>query len=195
MVLSKRGVLRAAWGLAWPYWTGDERWSARALLTAVVALSLTSVWLNVRLNTWNNDFYNALQEYDWPKFWWQFAVFGMIAAALIVVYVYELYLRQILQIRWRRWLTERFLQEWLRDQAYYRMQFDQSATDNPDQRIAEDLEHFTTISLTLSIGLLNAAVTLLSFLFILWTLSGALAIPLWSDTHIDIPGYMVFAAI
>jgi putative ATP-binding cassette transporter len=195
MALSKRGVLRAAWSLAWPYWTGDEKWSARALLAAVVALSLTSVWLNVRLNTWNNDFYNALQEYDWPKFWWQFAVFGMIATALIIVYVYELYLRQILQIRWRRWLTERFLQDWLRDQAYYRMQFDQSATDNPDQRIAEDLDHFTSISLTLSIGLMNAAVTLLSFLFILWTLSGALAIPLWGDTHIDIPGYMVFAAI
>ena len=195
MALSKRGVLRAAWSLAWPYWTGDEKWSARALLTAVVALSLISVWLNVRLNTWNNDFYNALQEYDWPKFWWQFAVFGMIATALIIVYVYELYLRQILQIRWRRWLTERFLQDWLRDQAYYRMQLDQSATDNPDQRIAEDLDHFTSISLTLSIGLMNAAVTLLSFLFILWTLSGALAIPLWGDTHIEIPGYMVFAAI
>jgi putative ATP-binding cassette transporter len=195
MALSKQGVLRAAWSLAWPYWTGDEKWSARALLAAVVALSLTSVWLNVRLNTWNNDFYNALQEYDWPKFWWQFAVFGMIAAALIVVYVYELYLRQILQIRWRRWLTERFLQDWLGDQAYYRMQLDQSATDNPDQRIAEDLDHFTSISLTLSIGLMNAAVTLLSFLFILWTLSGVLAIPLWGDSHIDIPGYMVFAAI
>ena len=195
MALSKGGVLRAAWGLAWPYWTGDEKWSARALLAAVVALSLTSVWLSVRLNAWNNDFYNALQEYDWPKFWWQFAIFGMIAAALIVVAVYELYLRQILEIRWRRWLTERFLNDWLGDQAYYRMQLDQSATDNPDQRIAEDLDRFTSISLRLSIGLLNAVVTLFSFLFILWTLSGSLAIPLWGDAHIDIPGYMVFAAI
>ena len=195
MALSKRGVLRAAWGLAWPYWTGDEKWSARALLAAVVALNLASVWLNVRLNAWNNDFYNALQNYDWPKFWWQFAVFGMIAASLIVVAVYQLYLRQSLQIRWRRWMTGRFLNDWLRDQAYYRMQLDQSATDNPDQRIADDLERFTTISLVLSIGLMNAAVTLLSFLFILWTLSGSLAIPLWGDAHIEIPGYMVFAAL
>ena len=195
MALSKRGVLRAAWGLAWPYWTGDEKWSARALLTAVVGLNLASVWLNVRLNAWNNDFYNALQNYDWPKFWWQFAIFGMIAASLIVVAVYQLYLRQSLQIRWRRWMTERFLNDWLGDQAYYRMQLDQSATDNPDQRIAEDLERFTTISLALSIGLMNAAVTLLSFLFILWTLSGSLAIPLWGDAHIEIPGYMVFAAL
>jgi putative ATP-binding cassette transporter len=195
MAVSKQGVFRDAWKLAWPFWTGSEKWSARALLAAVVALNLTSVWLNVRLNSWNNDFYNALQNYDWPQFWWQFAIFGMIAVSLIVVAVYQLFLRQILQIRWRRWLTERYLKDWLADQAYYRMQLDQSATDNPDQRIAEDLDRFTSITLTLSIGLLNAAVTLVSFLFILWTLSGALRIPLGGDSHIDIPGYMVFAAI
>src|SRR5438046_6060858 len=102
MALSKRGCLKAAWDLAWPFWVGEERWSARLLLGAVIALNLSAVWLNVRLNSWNNDFYNALQEYDWPKFWWQFAIFGMIAAALIVVAVYQQYLRQILQIRWRR---------------------------------------------------------------------------------------------
>ncbi|HYU12408.1 MAG TPA: ABC transporter ATP-binding protein/permease [Stellaceae bacterium] len=195
MGLSKRGFLRAAWNLAWPYWMGDEKWSARALLGAVIALNLLDVWLNVRLNAWNNDFYNALQEYDWPKFWWQFAIFGMIAAALIVVFVYQLYLRQILQIRWRRWMTERFLKDWLADQAYYRMQLDQSATDNPDQRISDDINQFTNIGLTLSVGLLNSVVTLFSFLFILWTLSGLLRIPLGGDSHLDIPGYMVIAAI
>src|ERR1700759_4694839 len=93
----KWGFLRTAGRLAAPFWVGEERWSARALLAAVVMLNLTSVWLNVRLNTWNNEFYNALQDYDWPKFWYQFAVFGAIASALIVVAVYQLYLRQILQ--------------------------------------------------------------------------------------------------
>jgi len=193
--MSKRGFLRAAWKLAWPFWMGEERWSARLLLGAVIALNLSAVWLNVRLNSWNNDFYNALQEYDWPKFWWQFAIFGMIAASLIVVAVYQQYLRQILQIRWRRWMTERYLKDWLSDQAYYRMQFDQSSTDNPDQRISDDLDRFTSISLALSIGLLNSVVTLFSFLFILWTLSGALHIPLGGDSGFDIPGYMVIAAI
>src|SRR5437016_3036089 len=192
--MSKGGFLRAAWKLAWPFWMGEERWSARLLLGAVIVLNLSAVWLNVRLNAWNNDFYNALQEYDWPKFWWQFAIFGMIAAALIVVAVYQLYLRQILQIRWRRWMTERFLKDWLADQAYYRMQLDQSSTDNPDQRISDDLDRFTSFSLALSIGLLNAVVTLFSFLFILWTLSGVLSIPLGGDSYFDIPGYMVIAA-
>src|SRR5258708_23522140 len=195
MAWSKRGCLKGAWDLAWPFWMGDAKWSARLLLGAVVALNLSAVWLNVRLNSWNNDFCNALQEYDWPKFWWQFAIFGMIAAALIVVAGYQLYLRQILQIRWRRWMTERFLKDWLADQAYYRMQLDQSATDNPDPRIADDLDRFTSISLTLSIGLLNSVVTLLSFLFTLSTLSGVSSVPLGAASPFDIPGYMAIAAL
>ena len=190
-----RGFLRQAWSMAWPYWRSEEKWSARGLLAAIVSLNLASVWLNVRFNSWYNDFYNALQQYDWSEFWWQFAIFGMIAAASIVVAVYSFYLRAILHIRWRRWLTQNFLRDWLDDQAYYRMQLNRANTDNPDQRIAEDLEHFTRMSLSLSIGLLNAVVTLLSFLSILWVLSGALTIPLGGGATIDIPGYMVFAAL
>jgi putative ATP-binding cassette transporter len=195
MALPKAGFLRVAWELAWPYWRGDEKWSARGLLAAVVALNLTSVWLHVRLNAWNNDFYNALQDYDWPNFWRQFAIFGIIATALIIVAVYQFYLRQILQIRWRRWLTDRFLNDWLSHQTYYRMQLDQISTDNPDQRIADDIDRYTSTSLSLSIGLMNSVVTLFSFLFILWTLSGVLSIPLGGGASLDIPGYMVLAAI
>jgi putative ATP-binding cassette transporter len=194
-VASKQGFLRQAWDLAWPYWKSDEKWSAIGLLAAVIALNLITVWLNVRFNYWNNDFYNALQQYDWPEFWRQFAIFGVIALAFIVVGVYSSYLRGILHIRWRRWLTERFLHDWLEDQAYYRMQLNQATTDNPDQRISDDLNRFASITLTLSLGLLSSVVTLVSFLSILWTLSGALTIPLGGGASIDIPGYMVFAAL
>src|SRR6516225_9347076 len=192
---TKQGFLREAWNLAWPYWKSEQKWSAIGLLAAVVALNLISVWLNVRFNSWYNDFYNALQQYNWHEFWWHFAIFGMIAGALIVVAVYSFYLRAILHIRWRRWLTGHFLQNWLGDQAYYRMQLNRATTDNPDQRIAEDLDHFATMSLGLSIGLLNAVVTLLSFLSILWVLSGALRVPLGGGAAVVIPGYMVFAAL
>jgi putative ATP-binding cassette transporter len=194
-VATKQGFLRQAWDLAWPYWKSDEKWSAIGLLAAVIALNLITVWLNVRFNYWNNDFYNALQQYDWPEFWRQFAIFGALALAFIVVGVYSSYLRGILHIRWRRWLTERFLRNWLEDQAYYRMQLNQATTDNPDQRISDDLNRFASISLTLSLGLLSSFVTLVSFLSILWTLSGALTIPLGGGASIDIPGYMVFAAL
>jgi len=192
---TKQGFLRQAWDMAWPYWKSDEKWAARGLLAAIVALNLFSVWLNVRFNSWYNDFYNALQQYDWSEFWWQFAIFGMIATAMIVDAVYSFYLRAILHIRWRRWLTGHFLRNWLEGQAYYRMQLNQATTDNPDQRIAEDLDHFATMSLGLSIGLLNAVVTLFSFLSILWVLSGALTIPLGGGATVKIPGYMVFAAL
>jgi len=192
---TKRGFLREAWDLAWPYFRSEDKWAALGLLAAVVALTLVQVALNVRFNTWNNDFYNALQQYDWPEFWRQFAIFGVIAAALIAVGVYSFYLRQILHIRWRRWLTDRFLHGWLDNQAYYRMQLHQATTDNPDQRIADDLNQFATTTLALSLGLLNAVVTLVSFLSILWSLSGALTIPLGSWGAFSIPGYMVFAAI
>src|SRR5690242_14562488 len=194
-VTTKRGFLRQAWDLAWPYWKSEEKWAARGLLVAVIALNLITVALNVRLNTWNNDFYDALQQYNWPEFWRQFAIFGIIAFALIVVAVYSLYLRQILHIKWRRWLTDRFLRKWLEDQSYYRMQLNQATTDNPDQRISEDLDRFATISLHLSLGLLSSFVTLVSFITILWSLSGALTIPLGGDAAITIPGYMVIAAL
>ncbi len=125
------GLLREAWRLAFPYWRSEEKWAARGLLVAVVALNLIAVWINVRLNLWNRDFYDALQQYDWPRFLWQSAIFCTIAAAWIIVAVYQLYLRQILHIRWRRWLTQRFLRHWLEARAYYRIQLDQSTSASP----------------------------------------------------------------
>ena len=195
-VETKPGFLRQAWDLAWPYWKSEEKWSAIGLLAAVVALNLITVGLNVRFNTWYNDFYNTLQEYDWAQFWRQLGIFGVLAVLFIVVAVYSLYLRQILHIRWRRWLTDRFLRNWLGNQSYYRLQLNQVTTpDNPDQRISDDLDRFATITLALSLGLLSSFVTLVSFLSILWTLSGALTIPLGGGAAIHIPGYMVFAAL
>ncbi len=195
MAANKRGFLRQAWDLAWPYWKSEEKWSAIGLLAAVVSLNLITVFLSVRFNYWNNDFYNALQQYDWIDFWKQFAIFGVLAFSFIVVGVYSSYLRGILHVRWRRWLTGHFLHHWLEHQSYYRMQLSQATTDNPDQRISDDLDRFATTTLVLSLGLLSSFVTLVSFLSILWTLSGALTIPLGGHASINVPGYMVFAAL
>jgi putative ATP-binding cassette transporter len=191
--LAKAGFLREAWKLAWPYWRSEEKWSAIGLLVAVVGLNLAAVYLNVRFNLWNRDFYDALQEYDWPRFWWQFAIFCVLATIWVAVGVYQLYLRQILQIRWRRWLTKRSLKGWLSHQAYYRIQIDQSTTDNPDQRIADDLDSFATLTISLSLGILSSVVTLFSFIVILWNLSPPLVIPIGGHSF-EIPGYLVYAA-
>lgn len=195
-MVTKVGFLRQAWKLTWPYWKSEEKWSAVGLLVAVIVLNLITVGLNVRFNTWYNDFYDALQQYNWAQFWRQLVIFGIIAFLFIVVAVYSLYLRQILHIRWRRWLTDRLLHNWLENQSYYRLQLNQATTpDNPDQRISDDLDRFATLTLGLSLGLLSSFVTLVSFLSILWTLSGALTIPLGGGAAIHVPGYMVFAAL
>lgn len=188
-----REVLHDAWTLTRPYWLSEDRWAGRGLLLVVVGLNLAIVYINVLLNQWNNTFYNALQDKDYAVFWSQIVRFTWLAALFILVAVYQLYLNQMLQIRWRRWLTERYLQAWLRDGAYYRMQLTAGETDNPDQRIAEDLRLFVAGTLTLGIGGMRAVVTLLSFLGILWGLSGSVTLPLGGG--VTIPGYMVWAAL
>jgi putative ATP-binding cassette transporter len=185
----------AFWALAKPYWTSPQRKKGLALLAAVVALSLGLVWINVLINYWNNDFYNALQEKRLDDFYRLLGKFTILAFAFIGMAVYRYYLQQMLQIEWRTWLNERFLGEWLRDRAYYRLQFlDRSkagaGVDNPDQRIAEDLNLFVSSTLSLGLGLLSSVVTLASFITILGTLSGALQL-----AGVTIPGYMVWVAI
>src|SRR5229473_2262985 len=160
----------------------------------VVALTLGIVYINVLINRWNNTFYNALQDKNYSVFVHQLIRFSWLAGLYIVVAVYQLYLNQMLQIRWRRWLTERYLGAWLSDGAYYQMQLAAGETDNPDQRIAEDLRLFVSATLTLGIGGMRAVVTLVAFLGILWGLSGPLTLPL-GGSSIAVPGYMVWAAL
>jgi vitamin B12/bleomycin/antimicrobial peptide transport system ATP-binding/permease protein len=191
---TKRSSLRDAWRLAKPYWTSEEKWSAWGFLLAVVGLNLGNVYISVRLNQWSNAFYNALQAFNGGEFFRQIGIFSILAALYIVFAVYALYLNQMLQIRWRRWLTQRYLGAWLADRAYYHLQLG-GTTDNPDQRISEDLNQFTTYVLTLSLGLLTSAVSLFSFLCILWGLSGPASIPLGKWGTLQIPAYLVWAAL
>jgi vitamin B12/bleomycin/antimicrobial peptide transport system ATP-binding/permease protein len=189
------GFLRDAWRLAKPYWVSDDKRWAWGLLAAVIILNLGSVYINVRLNFWRNDFYNTLQNLDEHGFFIQLGIFALLAASWIGVVVYQIYLQQMLQIRWRRWLTRRYLGDWLDGKAYYRLQLQGNETDNPDQRIAEDLNRFTDASLALTLGLMNSVVTLFSFLGILWVLSGPMTLPLGRYGSIAVPGYMVWFAL
>lgn len=185
---------RALWTLSKPYFSDPkERRSAWGLLVVIVILNLAGVGLSVWFNFWYNTFYTALQDKDYETFKTQLLYFTGVAIAFIIVAVYKLYLTQMLQIRWRRWLTEHWLNDWLGGRNYYHMQMLGLGTDNPDQRISEDLRLFPAYSLTLTLGLLNAVVTLVSFLGILWTISGPLDFTL-AGREISIPGYMVWAA-
>jgi len=190
----RSGFLRAFWALFKPYWFSEERLIARLLLFAIIALTLGMVYMNVQINQWQNLFFNTLQDKNKAEFYRQILRFAALATIWIVMSVYSLYLTQMLQIRWRRWLTDKYLKDWLTDRTYYPMQLKGRQTDNPDQRIAEDLRIFVNQTLSLSIGLLNALVTLVSFVGVLWVLSGPLVIPL-DGREIVIPGYMLWAAL
>jgi len=184
------GFLKAFWALTKPYWVSEERAKGLTLLTTVIGLVLMMVYLEVLFNAWNNDFYNTFQDKDQAEFFRQLGKFALLAVTWIITAVYRLYFLQMLQIEWRTWLTDRFLRDWMKDEAYYRMQLLDRGTDNPDQRIAEDLRLFVEYTLSLSLGLLSAVVTLVSFIVILWTLSGALEL-----FGVSIPGYMVWVAL
>jgi vitamin B12/bleomycin/antimicrobial peptide transport system ATP-binding/permease protein len=187
-------LVRDAWSIARTYWTSEEKWSAWGLLLAVVALNLGTVCASVGLNAWNRGFYNALQAFDRGQIFRQLGVFFILGSLGIALSVRAFYLQQMLQIRWRRWLTRRYLGAWLANRAYYQLQL-KKGVDNPDQRIAEDINQFTNHALTLSLGFLTSLVTLGSFLAVLWGLSGPADISLGEWGVVHIPGYLVWAAL
>ena len=198
--------LHDVWRLSRPYFRSEEKWSAWTLLISVIVLNLSMVGMNVVLNFWNRQFFNALQAKDYRAFLellftWRRTPDGSImpgfcgvVAVYIMVAVYAFYLSQWLQIRWRRWLTTRFLDEWLADRAYYRISLTTDAaaigTDNPDQRISEDLRDFVVTTLSLSVDFISNIVSFVSFVGILWSLSGQITL-----FGVTIPGYMVFVAL
>ena len=194
MNLIRSGFWRDFWALFKPYWFSKEKNTALLLLFAIVGLTLGMVYMNVQINQWQNLFFNTLQDKNKSEFYRLVVRFTILAGLWIVMAVYSLYLTQMLQIRWRRWLTNKYLKDWLGDRTYYPMQLKGAQTDNPDQRVAEDLKIFVNQTLGLSIGLLNAVVTLVSFVGVLWALSGPLSIPI-NGYEIVIPGYMVWVAL
>ena len=189
-------VLRLAtvWRIASPYFRSEDRWPGRILLAAVIAIELSIVGITVLINEWNARFYNALQDHNWNAFVYQLGYFCVLASIYILLAVYQLYLNQWLQIRWRRWLTSRYLDHWMEGANHYRMQLLGDAADNPDQRISEDIAQFIALTLSIGLNLLNSCVTLFSFMIILWSLSAAAPLHVFG-IGFDIPGYLLWAAM
>ena len=158
-------TLVQVWRLAIPYFKGPEKGVALSLLALIIALRLFNVWLDVRYNSWNNDFYNALQNKDWKEFVHQLLfVFSWIAVLTIVTSVYQYYVMQWLQIRWRSWMTRRYLNRWMRAGTHYRMRILGNPADNPDQRIADDVQRFVSGSGSNGSGILDLGVAILGLI-------------------------------
>jgi vitamin B12/bleomycin/antimicrobial peptide transport system ATP-binding/permease protein len=188
--------------LSLPYFKSDEKWHARGFLLMIVLLNLGTVFMAVQFNDWYKLFYNALEKRDQAVFWTQLGRFSYLAFGAIIIAVYKFYLTQLLEMRWRKWMTTRYLERWLANQTFYKLELmrysnshnTEAITDNPDQRISEDANQFTSATITLSMGFLDAVVTLVSFVGILWALSGDLSFTMAGSDY-NIPGFMVWAAI
>ena len=190
----KLSLLRGFWQLFKGYWSSPEKWKARGLLASVIALNLIMVYLLVRINDWYRIFYDALQAYDWDSFWPLIGEFTTLAFIYIVIAVYAVYLRQMLTINWRTWMTEQYLARWMHGQVYYRLQVLRSDTDNPDQRISEDINQFVSLTLTLLVGILKQLTTLGAFAVVLWNLSGIVTVPI-GTAEFTIYGYMFWLSL
>jgi putative ATP-binding cassette transporter len=189
-----RSTLAIVWRIASPYFRSEDKLAGRVLLAAVIAIELSLVLINVLLNQWNNRFYNALQEKNWDGFVREIGIFTLLATFYIALSVYQLYLNQWLQIRWRLWMNSTYLGQWMHNANHYRMQLKGDAADNPDQRIADDVKLFVDQTLNIGLGLLNAMVTLASFVVILWGLSAAAPLHILGR-EFAIPGYLVWGAL
>lgn len=189
-----RPTLATVWRIAAPYFSSEDKWAGRALLAAVIAIELAIVAINVLITQWNARFYNALQDRNWDSFVSEIIYFCVVVSIFIVLAVYQLYLNQWLQIRWRQWMTARYLGDWLHQANHYRMQLQGDAADNPDQRMTDDVKLFVDRTLNIGVGLLSSIVTLVSFVAILWGLSNAAPLHLFGQEY-EIPGYLVWGAL
>lgn len=184
-----------AWQLIRIYWQSSQRLLAYLMLSAVLMMTVFLVGMDVVFTTWYNYFYDALQEYNRNAAFDLLVIFIFLAAVNIVVSVYRYYVQQFLALRWRRWLTEQFLDRWLAKRSYYYLENFDDHTDNPDQRIQEDIGSLVLATLSLTIGMISAITTIFAFIFVLWKLSGYLTVPLGQYGTLHIPGYLVWVGV
>jgi vitamin B12/bleomycin/antimicrobial peptide transport system ATP-binding/permease protein len=164
------------------------------LAGALVAVVVITAYGQIRLNTWNQPFYDALEKRNLDEFFRQLGVFGIIAGALLVLNVAQRWLVETVKLRLREGLAHDLVQNWLKPGRAFRLGNAGGVAVNPDQRMHEDARHLTELSADLGIGLLQSSILLATFVKVLWSLSSNFAFHLDGKTLV-IPGYMVWAAV
>ena len=193
--LSKTKFLKGAWLITKDYFWKSENWKYGILMIiSLIGLELAYVYASVLFNQWNVDFYDSLQELNKDKFYVAVRKWFVLVGFILLVFVSKFFLNLWLQLQWRIWMTEKYINKWLAKKTFYGIKIIGKETDNPDQRIADDIKSFTNYTLSLTIGLLGAIVSFISFVGILWVLSGSLKINMLGH-DINIYGYLVWLAL
>lgn len=185
--------LRSCWELIKPWWVSEERWQARGLFLLVFLFDMALVGIGAWLSYWNKNFFNAFAAYDKGLVWKLMFEALLIALSGIIAEVSRTWFYQTLQIKWRKWLTDVYMKQWLNNAAFYRVESNHQI-DNADQRIAEDIRDMTELALHLSLGFFSNLVKIVTFSMIIWSMSGTATIALFG-LHINIPGYMLWVSI
>ena len=186
--------LKDAWNIAKPYWKSSNKFKAISLLVATISFNLMSVYITVLINQWYNRFYASIQQYNKKAFISSLYLFSILAFIFIFFQICASLIRKFLEIDWRKWLTAHYIDKWFTAQSYYKARFLENTMDNPDQRISDDINDFIALTLDLTLGLINSLVTLLSFITILWTISGSLPVHILGH-YLNIKGYLVYIAL
>ncbi|MBX9772869.1 MAG: ABC transporter ATP-binding protein/permease [Xanthobacteraceae bacterium] len=187
-------ALRTFLRLALPYFRSEDRWRARGLLFGVIASELFVVYVAVKVTDWNAAFFNGIEARNWDAVQFQLMVFLLITLGAILSGMGQYWFGQTLIIRWREWMTNRYVDLWMAEGRHYRIRFVDQSVDNIHLRIANDVLMFIRLTHELGTGFLNAIVSLLSFAFVLWGLSALAPLPLFG-VNLAFPGYLIVLAI
>ena len=164
-------ILSQFWAIAKSYWSSEEKWRARGMLVLVVVLSLAYTGLSVLLNNQRGALISALSAQDESRFWHVILVFSGVLVAYAPLFAGYVYLRDRLGLQWRKWLTNRFVDNYFKNRAYYDLNANHGEIDNPDQRIAEDVRSFTSESLNLALVVIESVLAIAAFGGVLWKIS------------------------
>ena len=186
--------VKTFWKLFKGYWCSEEKWKARGLFIIVILMNIAIVAIEVKLVYWNNNFFGILEKRCFESFWPSVKDFLILIAAFALIATYLAYLIRFLHIKWRTWMTNQFIDNWMKDQAYYRIQVSGRHTDNQDQRICEDIDEFTDITIQFLSGITRMIASLIAFTAVLWELSGVLTLSL-GESFVNISGYMVWSCL
>jgi vitamin B12/bleomycin/antimicrobial peptide transport system ATP-binding/permease protein len=164
-------LVKRFWAIAKSYWSSEEKWQARGMLLLVVLLSLGYTGLSVLLNNKRGALISALSAQDEARFWQTILVFTGTLVVYAPLFAGYTYLRDRLGLQWRRWLTNRFVDRYFENRAFYTLSHSDADIDNPDQRIAEDVKSFTQESLTLLLAGVDSLLAIAAFSGVLWGIS------------------------
>ena len=194
MAEKKWSLIKKFWKLFKGYWSSEEKWKARGLFVVIALMNIAVAVISYEFANWNNEFFSILEKRAFEYFLPSVSEFVILVTAFVLFATYAAYFERVLHIKWRTWMTDRYIDDWMKNQAYYRIQVSGKPTDNQDQRICEDIDEFTEITIQLLSGAVHMLASLVIFGVILWQISGVLTLSL-AGSSVNIYGYIVWGCL